>query len=168
MPAAKLTDALRNQVVARVTKGETLDACAAWLRRKHKVEITKSALSRLVKGHRSDLSDAAKTVARKATVSSVEAATRSLLRRHKAATEIIARAETAARKDPISGMSAYSQAARAFVAIHQELAKAQGLDQPDDPWVGGLAELLGLAIAEREAADKAAIDTLVSANKPST
>lgn len=166
MAAAKLTDAIRNQIVAKVTRGETLDACVEWLRRRHKIDITKSGLSRMVKGHRSDLSDAAKTVARKATVGSVADAMSSLLKRHAAATTIIAKAERQAAKDPISGMSAYSQAARAYVAIHQEVSKAQGLDQPDDPWIGGLAELLGLAISEREAEAKAAVEAMAATDPP--
>jgi hypothetical protein len=161
----KLTDRLRAQVVAKVTAGESLEACAVWLKAKHGVEITPSCLSRTVKGHRSDLADAAKTKARKATISSVEDAMKSLLARHTASTQIIAKAEAAAKRDPISGMAAYAQAARAYVSIHQEMSKAQGLDQPDDPWIGGLAELLGLAIGEREAEAKAAVAALAQDSK---
>lgn len=163
----KLTDRLRAQVVARVTSGQTLEDCASWLKAKHNVAVNASSLSRLMKGQRSDLADAAKTKARKATIGTVEDAMKSLLARHAASTAIIAKAEAAAKRDPISGMSAYSQAARAYVSIHQEMSKAQGLDQPDDPWIGGLAELLGLAVAEREAEAKAAVEQL-AASDPKT
>lgn len=143
----KLSDDLRDAVIAKHASGWSLQRCADWLARSHNVSITKQSLSETIRNHRSSLADASKASARAATGPAVAKAMKSLTNRVDRATKIVTKAETLALKDPLSGVDPYAKAVTAYAKLNELLQRASGMDQLDEQ-LDGLAGLLGLAFGE--------------------
>lgn len=147
----KLTDKLRDAIIAKQATGWSYERCAAWLKRSHTITITPQSLHELVKRHRAARADASKAVARQTVAPSVGRAMRTLLKRHANAVKILRLTEIRALKDPLSGVQGYARALAAYAKIHELVQKASGIDQADGPSFEGLADVIGLALAERNA-----------------
>lgn len=130
--------------MAKHASGWSLQRCADWLKRSHSIDITKQSLSETIRHHRSTLADTSKASARAVTGPAVAKAMKALTLRVEKATKIVARAETLATRDPLSGIDPYAKAVTAYAKLHELLQRASGMDQPDEQ-LDGLAGLLGLA-----------------------
>lgn len=60
--AGKIPSDLHGEILARVASNATLPGIVAWLKKSHRVEVSKQALSKLVQKHRAERREVAKTV----------------------------------------------------------------------------------------------------------
>lgn len=155
MSTSKLSDELRDVIVGKVSSGWSLQRCVEWLDRTHNIDINKSSLSRMLKGHRADLADVTKGVARQAIAPTVESGMQALKARLDKSIAIVEKAEIEAEADPIAGIDAYAKAINAYAKVHDLWQRAAGIEQPDDPVVDGLAGILAIEIDRREDEAKA-------------
>lgn len=139
----KLNENLRTQVLGRVAANETYESIVAWLRKAHRVEITKQAIGKLVAKHRSAPPLRAAPKRRKKSggrkVSPTEAHFNRLSRLLKQLTRDAIVERSGVNVDKVAKASAAYQ--RAYENLRQEL----GLDQPTTETVADLAALLAKA-----------------------
>jgi len=161
----KLTDELRDVVVAKAAAGMSLQSIADWIKATHKIDVNKSTLSRVVKSHRSDLANVSKGVVRAAIVPTLEAGIQALQARKSRAQKIeeacaaVVLGDEHHEGDVLSGVPMWAKANAELCRIEELELKAAGVDQPDDAMVDGLVGLLGLALDEEDkAARKAAFE----------
>lgn len=148
---SKLSDALRDEMIAKVASGWSYGRCAEWLKRSHGIDVSRQALAEQVKRHRTELVDASKATIRARAAKTADGAMTALQRRLERAVEIVAATEDQALTCPDKeSVDAYAKAAGAFARIHELVSKATGLDQPDAPAFDGLVEALGLELDARD------------------
>lgn len=167
----KLTDDLRDVVVAKAAAGMSLQSIADWIKATHRIDVNKSTLSRVVKSHRSDLANVSKGVVRAAIVPTLEAGIQALQARkaraqkiEEACAAVVLGAEVDDGEggvirtggDVLSGVPMWAKANAELCRIEELELKAAGVDQPDDAMVDGLVGLLGLALDEEDKAARAA------------
>ena len=147
----KLTEQDRADVLTRAAHGASSEECAAFLQARG-LDVSSSAVRKMLQGQRSELADASKVAARSAIGPSIGRVVSTLAHRHRHAVKILRAAEKEAELDPMAAMDCYAKAVGAWAKVQEAAHKAAGLDQPDDPVVDGVAALLGLSLEERERA----------------
>lgn len=168
----KLTDELRDVVIAKAAANISLSTICAWLKSTHGVDVNKSTLSRVVKSHRTDLANVSKGIARASIVPTLEAGMQALqarLGRAQAIEEKCADAVLNVSKEDgggtFYGVPTWAKANAEVCRIEDLMHKAAGLNQADDPMLDGLVGLMGLALDEEEKAAQAALDAADAADE---
>lgn len=143
MPSpAKLTGPQTELVLARVAKGASLSEVAKWAKAEFGVSITKQALSKIVRRHRTERADTAKVIAREHIAATLPRDLAEMDRIQARNIELLERAQTEALEnasqaniDKVVKLSTIVQRA------DEQKKRAVGLEQPDEV-VGDLAALL--------------------------
>lgn len=151
--AGKLEDH-RDAVLAHIAaSGCSYEEASQWLRASHGIEVTKQAIGKLVKLHRSERSDVSKAVARDHIARQLPADLEIADKRARVAGELLDKAaEKAMTNVTPSAFTCYAKAARVYLDFEEMKRKTLGLNEPDDEVVTGIVDLVGLALAEEETA----------------
>lgn len=143
----KILPELHEEVLSRVLKGETLDQVRAWLKRAHKIEVSKVAVGKLVRKHRKSRAE----VSHAATVEHISKRIPKDLAESDEMWDANVRllklaqaeAETSLTSANVAKVVQLSEQVR---RVEADRRKALGLDQPDTSVAefDGIGELLGL------------------------
>lgn len=139
---AKLTPEQREAVIKRVAAGASYGEISEWLLTTHSVTISKQAISKMVKKHRSGQADQAKVVARthiaKRLTKDLSAFDGHMIR----VSRLLRLAAREAERDlTTAAVEKVSKLAAVWQKFDDAKKRAMGLDEPDDK-ITDLASLL--------------------------
>lgn len=144
---AKLTLELQELVLARVGKGASHPETVAWLKAEHGVDVTKQAIAKLVKKHRTERADVAKSIARSYIAKTLPKDLEAMDRVQARNLELLERAQEEAAQ-PLGLTTTNIEKVVKLTQIVQKAdetkKRASGLDQPDEV-INDLAAFLAKA-----------------------
>jgi IS30 family transposase len=142
---SKLSPELQEEVLARVAKRATYDSIVAWLKKKHRITITKQAISKMVRKHRSERADVAKVIARTHIEQTLPTDLAEFDRIQARNVRLLERAQDEANKDfSVANVEKVTKLTGAYLKADEQKKRALGLEQPDEV-IADLATLLAKA-----------------------
>ncbi len=143
----KISPELQEAVLARAAKGQTLQAIAAWLQKRHAITVSHQALSKIVRKHRAERAQISKHIVREHIERTLPEDLSELDRLMAANVELLDAAQKAARKHlTTANVEMVVKLTSAVQKADEAKKKALGVDQPDSVELQGLADLVGLAL----------------------
>lgn len=143
MPSpAKLTGPQTELMLARVAKGSSLSDVARWAKAEFGVSITKQALSKIVRRHRSERADTAKVIAREHIAKTLPRDLAEMDRIQARNVELLEIAQANALKSATqANIDMVVKLSTVVQRADEQKKRAVGLEQPDEV-IGDLAALL--------------------------
>lgn len=142
---AKLTPELQDEILGKVAKRVPYDQIVAWLKKSKRVSVTKQALSKMVRKHRSDRADVAKVVAREHIEKTLPSDLKEFDRVQAHNLKLLESAQRDAEEDmSVANVEKVTKLTQVYLKADEMKKKALGLEQPDDV-VTDLASLLAKA-----------------------
>jgi len=138
----KLSDAHQEIALARIAKGESQAAVAAWLKKHHRVSVTPQAIAKVVRRHRSERADTAKVIAREHIARTLPTDLETMDRIQARNVQLLEFAQTDALKSPSqANVEKVVKLSTIVQRADEQKKRAVGLEQPDEV-IGDLAALL--------------------------
>jgi hypothetical protein len=143
----KIPPELHEPILARVAKGQALQAVADWLKSAHAISVSKMALSKLVRKHRAERAQTSKHIVREHIEQKLPQDLEILDKIFATNVRLCRRAQIAASKDlTTANVEKVEKLTRLVLKADESKRKALGVDQPDESPFQGLAELVGMAL----------------------